>query len=249
LAAEEYGRMRADDLAGLASRKLSIITAKDALKPIAILEDIGVKVREEDGTFKMVPHRIGGGMTRQPGEKQLTLVGDSILYRGADLKIKLAAEVRRRGVRLFERTMLTSLITKDGSVVGATAVNVRNGNFLVFRAKTIILATGAAQPRMYDYPYATFPNNIFTGSSVPANTGNGHIAAYRAGAELTNLEFISIGIQSLSWGMSPQGAQYHGKMKNSKGEELFAKYLQVREQQKGGGFVPWARYPFMPSMS
>ncbi|GAI25923.1 unnamed protein product, partial [marine sediment metagenome] len=197
LVAEEYGCMRANDLAGLASRKLSIITAKDALKPVVVLEDIGVKVREEDGTFKMIAARIGGGLTRREGEEKIGTAGDSILYRGADLKIRLAAEVRRRGVRLFQRTMLTSLITKDGSVVGATALNVRNGELLVFRAKAILLSTGGSQSRMYSYPFSTFPNNLFTGYSNPASTADGHIAAYRAGAKLTNLEFISIGINNL----------------------------------------------------
>lgn len=249
LVAEEYGRIRANDLAGLASRKLSIITAKDALKPVVVLEDIGVKVREEDGTFKMIAGRIGGGFTRREGEEKIGTAGDFILYRGADLKIRLAAEVRRRGVRLFEHTMLTSLITKDGSVVGATAVNVRNGEFLVFRAKAILLATGNAQSRMYDYRFSAFPNNLFTGYSNPANSGNGHIAAYRAGAELTNLEFVSIAVNSLGWSPSPQGAVFCGKMKNLKGEELFAKYPGVREQEKGGGFSPWVKYLFMPSMS
>lgn len=249
LSAREYGQRRAAELGGLASSKLSVITAQDALKPIKILEEIGVKLKEEDGTYKLIPHRIGGGVAKQRGEKPIGTAGDCILYRGADLKLRLASEIVRRKIRVFERTMFTGLITRDGSVTGVTALDVRTGRFYVFRAKAVLLSTGGAYSRMYDYPFATFPNNLFTGCGIPTNVGSGQAAAYRAGAKLTNLEFLFVSIQTLCSCPSPQGAVFSAKMKNSQNEELFAKYPEVREKEKGGGFYPWGRYPFMPSMS
>ncbi|MBW2137288.1 MAG: FAD-binding protein [Deltaproteobacteria bacterium] len=249
ISAEEYGQKRADDCEGLANSKQSILTVKGALKIIPVLESLGVKLREEDGTFKMIAGRFGGGLTRRKDEKKLGTAGDFILYRGADLKLRLSSEVRKRKIRVYERTMMTGLITENERVLGATAVNVRNGKFLLFVAKAFLLATGGAQSRMYDYPFGTFPNNLFTGYSNPPGVGTGHIAAYRAGARLTNLEFVSVAINSLGWSPSPQGAVFCGNMQNTRGEDLFQKYRQIRQKEKGGGFSPWVRYTFMPSMS
>jgi succinate dehydrogenase/fumarate reductase flavoprotein subunit len=245
--AEEYGRKRAGDLHPLVSTKLSVITAKNAFKPLALLEDIGVKIREEDGTFKVAPGRLK--VLPRAIERQGLVKGDFVLIRAADLKLKLAAEVRKRGVRVFEHTMLTNLITKDGSVTGATAVNVRNGKFVVFKAKGVALTTGAMQSRIYSYPYATFPNNLFIGSSCPANLGSGAAAAYRAGARLINLEFVDVHVCALGWDFGPQGATMMGKMKNLAGEDLFEKYLRVTTQRGKGAFYPWGAYAFMPDMS
>lgn len=245
--AEDYGRLRTADYGGLVSTKLSIITCKGGIKPLAVLEKIGVKVREEDGTFKMVPGRIGGGSTGE--KKDEKRAGDMILYRGADLKIKLAAEVLRRGVRIFERTMLTNLITKDGSVVGAMAVNVRNGKFLVFKAKATLLATGSMAARMSPVnPYAPFPINLFIAWMSPANAGGGAAAAYRAGAKLTNMEFnyVYVIAGGLPW---HQGLSWSGSMVNSRGENLFKKYPEVRERYKTGAFFPPANFAYMPDMS
>jgi len=231
---DEYGRVRAADFGGLASTKLSIITARDIIKPIALLEDIGVKLREEDGKYRLLPGR--------------SPKGDFILYRGADLKLKLAAEVSKRGVRVFDRTMCTNLITKDGAVVGATAVNVRDGRFFVFKAKAILLSTGGIQ-RLYGYPFATFPNNLFMAYQVATNVGDGTAMAYRAGAKLTNMEYTYVHIGLAGW---PQGAhvRHAVPIKNSKGKILEEKYAtKVRERYGLGGFYPWTNLAYMPDMA
>ncbi|MFC1978592.1 FAD-binding protein, partial [Chloroflexota bacterium] len=56
--AEEYGRSRSNDLRGLVRTDLSIITAKYALKPLAVLEQLGVRIHEDDGTYFMAGGRI-----------------------------------------------------------------------------------------------------------------------------------------------------------------------------------------------
>jgi succinate dehydrogenase/fumarate reductase flavoprotein subunit len=278
MTAEEYGHKRARDFGGgLVSTKMSIITAKGILKPLALMEEIGVKIREEDGTLKLLP-----------GRHSAPVGGDFVLIRGADMKIKLAAEVRRRGVRVFERTVFTKLITKDGAVIGATSVDIRNGKFLVFKAKAILLATGGMQARMYNYIYAPFPSNLFIGSGCPTNCGSGVIAAYRAGARVTNLEFTDVHLFPVGMDYGPQGATHCSRMRNFEGEDLFEKYsgalievgdghypgmqtktfgsagniLSVtdhshpaiaeetfRKVKANRGFYPWNIYAFMPDMS
>lgn len=81
-------------------------------------------------------------------------------------------------VRLIENVMITDLLTYDGEVSGAVGINMGTGEFIVFRAKAVILATGGGQ-RIY--PYATAPEEL---------TGDGHAMAYRAGAELMDMLFV-----------------------------------------------------------
>ncbi|MBA7685355.1 hypothetical protein ES703_93778 [subsurface metagenome] len=144
--------------------------------------------------------------------------------------------------------MLNSLITKDGSVVGATAVNVRNGKFLVFKAKATLLSTGGAQARMYSYPFAAFPNNLFFSYNSPNNAGGGAAAAYRAGVKLINLEWLFILPFVAGFG-TYQGAATVDPPINSKGENIWAKYPEIPKQYPTGGFLPFTNYVYSPNMS
>jgi len=246
---EEYGRMRADDLPGLVRTDLSITTARYAIKPIAVLEQIGVRIHEDDGTYWMSGGRLGGraGVNYNEKEKQYEIKsGDFMLYRGADLKPKLAAEVRKRGVRVYERTILTSLITKDGSVVGATAVNTRNGKFYVFNSKFIILATGPMARLNDATPYMNYPNNLFNQWHCPVNAGGGHVAAYRAGADLVSMEFVNVSGNNIGK-CGGLGGMKRAKLKNSKGEHVREKYPADFVEGKTGGVQ--GMLPFMPDLS
>jgi succinate dehydrogenase/fumarate reductase flavoprotein subunit len=80
-------------------------------------------------------------------------------------------------IPFFEETICTDLIVDNGRVVGAIALNYRDGEFLVIRAKAIILATGTTG---YLWKYST-PSR--------EQTGDGLALAYRAGAELMGIEF------------------------------------------------------------
>jgi succinate dehydrogenase/fumarate reductase flavoprotein subunit len=243
---EEAARWRTDRYAGLGSPKIQMAAAKDYLKPIPVLEEIGVKIREDDGTIKMVQHQRDPGkpvwhrpIPRADGK----MTGDMIYYRGADLKEKLAGAAVKGGARVFNRTMLTGLITRDGAIAGATGVNVRTGKFLIFKAKAVMLSTGGVQ-RMYLYPFAPFPTNLFYGFNFPGNHGGGTAAAYRAGARLTNMEFVHVGIVSAGF---PGGGGMFWKMKNSKGELIEDKYPASTMAKKGGLFPPTV-LSYMPDM-
>lgn len=60
---------------------------------------------------------------------------------------KYKVEAERLGARVINRTVITDLLTKDGRVVGAVGVNRRTGEFLVARAKAVVLATATAMRR------------------------------------------------------------------------------------------------------
>lgn len=246
--AEQFGHMRADMLAGLASTKLSVITAENALKPLLVLEDLGLKFREDDGTLIMHGGRLGMVYKTEALVETERFGGEFLFYRGADLKLKLAEEVERRSVDVFNRTMPTSLVTKDGSVIGATAVNVRNSKFLIFKAKRTILATGGAN-RVYSYPFAPFPLNLFINFSTPNNDGGGIAAAYRAGAELTNMEYFYFHIYAGGlpwWGLTAYSSGL--SLVDSKGNEVHSKYPQVMKQacQMPEGFYREGHLAYSP---
>ncbi|MHA2406796.1 MAG: FAD-binding protein, partial [Candidatus Ranarchaeia archaeon] len=81
------------------------------------------------------------------------------------------------GVQLYEDVMITDILTNNGRAVGAIGIDIKLGHILVFKAKATILATGGA---MRVYPLVTAPEEL---------TGDGMAMAYRAGAELANMEF------------------------------------------------------------
>jgi succinate dehydrogenase/fumarate reductase flavoprotein subunit len=244
----EFGVKR---LHNLTSLSLAVAEAKNYVKPLALMEEIGVQLREDDGTVKLVQtQKVKGGPTwnRIVKDPEGKTTGDKILYRGADLKQKLANAVHKSGARVFNRTMLTNLIVKDNTVVGAMALNIRSGKLLVFKAKTVLIATGGMS-RMYTYPYAPFPNNLFYARNFAGNHGGGVAAAYRAGAKLANMEFVHVyPIVAGALATGAAGGGMYWKMMNSKGEFLEEKYKDKSLKDVGGAF-PGTNYTYSPSIT
>ncbi|HEX6964117.1 MAG TPA: L-aspartate oxidase [Lacipirellula sp.] len=78
---------------------------------------------------------------------------------------------------IWQNTFTIDLLTVDDACCGALVWNERHGKTLVW-AKQTILATGGA-------------GQIFRETTnPPVATGDGHAAAYRAGAELADMEFM-----------------------------------------------------------
>ncbi|MCL4458898.1 MAG: FAD-binding protein [Chloroflexi bacterium] len=88
----------------------------------------------------------------------------------------LRKEVLRKGIKVLEETTATSLLTNDGTVVGATALDYRNGELLIIRAKATILASG----------HSNYLSLRSTGTRD--GSASGWVMAYRVGATLQNLE-------------------------------------------------------------
>ena len=89
--------------------------------------------------------------------------------------LKMNSQVLKRGVRVLDRIMLVDLITDGKSVQGAVGFNTRQGDFCLFRAKSVVVAAGG-----------------FSGGGVgswPSLTGDGIAMGMRAGAELRGIEF------------------------------------------------------------
>jgi succinate dehydrogenase/fumarate reductase flavoprotein subunit len=96
---------------------------------------------------------------------------------GSEFARVLTKEIAKRNIRLIEHLMITDLLTNKGQVVGALGLDILHGKLIVFKTGAIILCTGGA---MRIYPHTTAPDEL---------TGDGLAMAYRAGAELTEMEF------------------------------------------------------------
>ena len=141
--------------------------------------------KREDGTLDLV---------RKAGHSVARTFHMAAPFTGRIVMNILKSELLRLGVEIIEDTMVTNLLTWDGSVVGATALDYMNGVFKVFRAKSTILATGHCE-------------QIFLRTTVGREgTGEGIAMAFRAGAELIDME------NHLLQGIGPGSLCLHPRM-------------------------------------
>ena len=143
---EEYTRAVIDGFDGYDCGPLRYTQCRESWDAALDCERMGVQIRDVHGEFE-------GAEFRDPATRLLFAYDyesrhDLRVY-GHDMKPCLHREVVRRRVKIFDRVMATALLTENGRegapVVGATGVNVRTGEFYVFRAKATVLAL--AHPR------------------------------------------------------------------------------------------------------
>jgi len=102
------------------------------------------------------------------------------------------------GIGIINHCMMTELIKSRGRIIGAFGIDEREDKIekrlKVFAAKTVILATGGG-------------GEVFGIHVFPiCMTGDGYAMAYRAGAELVNMEFIQIGLASIQTKLNCSGS-------------------------------------------
>lgn len=141
-----------------------VMEAPDAIK---WLNELGVMFdKDAEGTM-VTTH--GGGTSR----KRMHACKD---YSGAEIMRTLRDEVINRKIPVVEFTSAVELIKDDkGQVAGAVLLNMETGDYMVAKAKTVIIATGGAG-RLH---YQNFPTSNHYGA-----TADGLILGYRAGAPL-----------------------------------------------------------------
>jgi succinate dehydrogenase/fumarate reductase flavoprotein subunit len=161
---------------GIVHQKAVMAYAKGSYPMIEFLDQLGVKF-EKDGSGEYnvrKVHHMGTYVLPMP--------------EGHNVKKALYRQLRRQQVLVTNRYMATRLLKgRDGQIAGAIGVNTRTGEFLVIRAKAVVLACGAAGRLglpASGYLWGTYEN--------PANCGDGYAMAYHAGAELANLECYQI---------------------------------------------------------
>ena len=81
------------------------------------------------------------------------------------------------GCQVYDDLMIVDLLVADGRAAGAVGMDIYTGEITIFQAKSVILATGGYQPH-------TLQNTITD------MTGDGMAMALRAGARVSDLEFL-----------------------------------------------------------
>lgn len=133
---------------------------------------------------------IGNPLTRPDGSFYRTRsMGQPgpywINFNGKRLKPCMARAVRDSDCVVLDRVMVTDLFTHQGTVVGGIGFHIRTGRFYVIQSRAVIVATGNTN-RLYENPRL----NPFNTWLCPFDTGDGQVMALRAGAALTNMEYM-----------------------------------------------------------
>jgi L-aspartate oxidase len=154
---------------GLCDRAVVEHVVREAPDEIEKLVEIGTKFDEEDGRL---------ALTREGGHSHRRIVhalGDAT---GHEVMRAIIAKARATpNVALWDDTFTIDLLTTDTGCVGAVVWRPSTGVVLVW-AKQVVLAAGGCG---MVYRETTNP---------PVATGDGMAAAYRAGAELRDMEFM-----------------------------------------------------------
>lgn len=185
ITAEDLVAYEIESAGGYCNGLSRYIAAKESFETLLELEKMGGKIRDTEEEFKGAPFR---------DEKTKFLFAydyeNKIHFRvwGTTFKPALYKECRRLGVRVFDRTMVTSLLTKKGEpggrVVGATAIDTRTGEFFAFKAKATIDCLSRHQ-RNFVFSSELRGLACFRPPNV---AGDGHAMAWKAGAAFTMME-------------------------------------------------------------
>jgi succinate dehydrogenase / fumarate reductase flavoprotein subunit len=123
-------------------------------------------------------------------------------------------------IRVFQETTITELLLDGDRVAGAFGYYRESGEFVLFEAPAVVLATGGVG-RSYKVT-----------SNSWEYTGDGHALALRAGATLINMEFLQFHPTGMVWPPSVKGILVTesvrgdgGVLRNSEGKRFMFDYV------------------------
>ena len=205
----------------LGDQNLAKALAEDACARVLDAERYGVRFnRTAAGEFSL------GQFPGQSHPRNLFVKGGGVglvaqLYRACQKNDK---------IRIMDDFFVTGLIKgrTAGTVAGAMGLDLRSGGLTLLKAKAIVLATGGCQW-------------LWQVNDCPADaTGEGLIHAYRAGAELVDMEMVLFYPTVIVWPPSLKGAFVHyefldsgildGNVYDKEGIPVFSKPLPVRDE-------------------
>jgi succinate dehydrogenase/fumarate reductase flavoprotein subunit len=194
---------------GLYEQDLLTNIFKQSWDRIQDFQRLGVEfITNEDGSLRYVPQR---------GLQHLwCYLGKPWGAGGEDIMRVLARESKRLGISYMHRIYITDLLKRDGAVVGAVGFDTRSGDYYVFKAGAVVIATGNCGMKGHY-------------EDIQMSCGDGIDMAYRAGAELKNSEFCTIWVipKQFRWEgityLLPMGARFV----DASGEPFADKYSPV----------------------
>jgi succinate dehydrogenase / fumarate reductase flavoprotein subunit len=164
--------------------RMAELHAKEAPARVRELEAWGaVFDRTKDG--KILQRNFGGH--RYP---RLAHVGDRT---GLEMIRTLQDHGIHQGIKVYMEHTISKLLKDGDRIAGAFGYDRERGFLRVFRAKAVVLATGGIG-RAYKIT-----------SNSWEYTGDGHGLAYRAGADLLDMEFVQFHPTGMVWPPSVRG--------------------------------------------
>jgi L-aspartate oxidase len=170
--AEKHLRDTIEAGAGLVDEEAARVLTHEAATRIEDLVRLGVPFDTSEGEI---------ALAREGAHSQARVLhagGDST---GAHIELTLASLALQEGITVLEHTIAVDIVTgtRNKEVAeGILAENARSGEASEYSSRHLILATGGAG-QMY---------RVSTNPAVA--TGDGIALAYRAGAEVTDMEFV-----------------------------------------------------------
>ena len=207
----------------IADKTLAWTLATEAAGEVREMERYGVKfVRDERGEL---------ALGRFPGQSQPRNI--FVKGGGVGLAAALHAACKRQGnIRILDDFFVTGLLQAAPpdarTVAGVMGINLRSGEQTVIRARSVVLATGGCQ-------------QLWAINDCPSDAvGDGLIHAFRAGAELVDMEMVLFYPSVIVWPPSLKGAFVHyeflaeaildGNVYDKDGQAVLPKPLPVRDQ-------------------
>ena len=207
----------------IADKTLAWTLATEAAGEVQEMERYGVKfVRDERGEL---------ALGRFPGQSQPRNI--FVKGGGVGLAAALHAACKRQGnIRILDDFFVTGLLQAAPpdarTVAGVMGINLRSGELTMIRARSVVLATGGCQ-------------QLWAINDCPSDAvGDGLIHAFRAGAELVDMEMVLFYPSVIVWPPSLKGAFVHyeflaeaildGNVYDKDGQAVLPKPLPVRDQ-------------------
>lgn len=193
---------------------------QEAPKAVAWLDSIGVPFSRTPNS-KIAQRKLGGAYGARACYAQ-DYTGLKILHTLYDRCLAEGIEI------LNERYLLELLSQRDESgkkyIRGVSLLNKRSGEVEILEASSVILATGG-----YSRVYNTYSTNSLS------STGDGIAAALRAGARVSDMEFVQFhptALKGSSILISESARGAGGHLLNSKGERFVDELLPRDEVSK-----------------
>ncbi len=190
--------------------KMAELHAKEAPERVHELEHWGA-VFDRTNEGKILQRAFGGHKY-----KRLSHVGDRT---GLEMIRTLQDKGVHMGIDVYMECTVTKLLKDGDKIAGAFGYWRETGKFVIFKAKSIVLATGG-MGKMYKIT-----------SNSWEYTADGQALAYNAGAELIDCEFIQFHPTGMIWPPGVIGILVTeavrgegGILTNSKGERFMERY-------------------------
>ncbi len=193
---------------------------------VAILTNEGRMRVEELIELGMKFDRIGEKLdfTREGAHTKRRVLHAGGDATGKKIRETLTKFLIEKNVKVNEKRFVVDLLTDEfGKIHGALAWNRESGKYEIYRANIVVLASGGC-------------GQIYENTTNPqVTTGDGVAIAYRAGAEIVDMEFIQFHPTAL---YNPGGLSFlisesvRGEgavLRNSKGERFMPSYHELAE--------------------